>query len=100
MDWSEVIGLSWSCLLYTSDVDPRNLNTNRLRAQYSLLHAMALDKNYIDTTDISVEMCIRDRRSPYGKIDPWRFRKYAFAGIHCVSGGIFKVFDEAASSAT
>lgn len=33
-------------------------------------------------------------RSPYGKIDPWRFRKYAFAGIHCVSGGIFKVFDE------
>lgn len=33
-------------------------------------------------------------RSPYGDIDPGRFRKYAFAGIHCISDGIFKVFDE------
>ena len=33
-------------------------------------------------------------RSPYGDIDPARFRKYAFAGIHCISDRIFKVFDE------
>lgn len=33
-------------------------------------------------------------KSPYGDIDPSRFRKYAFAGIHCVSDRIFKVFDE------
>lgn len=33
-------------------------------------------------------------KSPYGDIDPSRFRKYAFSGIHYVSDGIFKVFDE------
>lgn len=33
-------------------------------------------------------------RSPYGDIDPSRFRKYAFAGIHYVSDRIFKVFDD------
>ena len=33
-------------------------------------------------------------KSPYGDIDPGKFRKYAFAGIHCISDGIFKVFDE------
>lgn len=33
-------------------------------------------------------------RSPFGDIDPGRFRKYAFAGVHYVSDGIFKAFDE------
>lgn len=33
-------------------------------------------------------------KSPYGDIDPGKFRKYAFAGIHCIYDGIFKVFDE------
>ncbi len=33
-------------------------------------------------------------RSPYGNIDPARFRRYAFSGIHYISDGIFKVFDE------
>jgi len=33
-------------------------------------------------------------RSAYGGINPDNFRKYAFAGIHCISDGIFKVFDE------
>ena len=30
------------------------LRTNALRAEYSMLYAMALDKNYIDTTDVSI----------------------------------------------
>lgn len=33
-------------------------------------------------------------RSPFGDIDPGKYRKLAFAGIHCISDGIFKVFDE------
>ncbi len=33
-------------------------------------------------------------RSPFGDIDPEKYRKLAFAGIHCISGDIFKVFDE------
>lgn len=33
-------------------------------------------------------------RSPFPDLDPSACRKYAFAGIHLVSGGIFKVFDQ------
>lgn len=35
-------------------VDSLTLNTKALRARYSLLFAMALDKNYIDTTALSI----------------------------------------------
>ena len=35
-------------------VSPKSLRTKALKAQYSLLYATALDKNYIDTTDLSV----------------------------------------------
>lgn len=30
-------------------------------------------------------------RSPYGSIDPDNYRKYAFAGIHCMSTSVFEV---------
>lgn len=33
-------------------------------------------------------------RSPFGDIDPGKYRKFAFAGIHCISEDIFKVFDD------
>ena len=37
-------------------IDIASLNTKELHAKYSLLHAMALDKNYIDTADVNVIM--------------------------------------------
>ena len=37
-------------------IDTNALSSPSLKAQYSLLHAMALDKNYIDTTNLSVIM--------------------------------------------
>lgn len=37
-------------------MDQRSLNTKKLRARFALLYAIALDKNYIDTTDVSVIM--------------------------------------------
>lgn len=43
-----------SALSTLSLIDTTSLTTPRLRAQYSLLYAMALDKNYIDTTDIRI----------------------------------------------
>lgn len=43
-----------SALQVLRKVDTLTLNTKSLRARYSLLFAMALDKNYIDTTDVSV----------------------------------------------
>ena len=36
------------------NIDRSTLNTAKLRADYSLLFAMALDKNWIDTTDMDV----------------------------------------------
>lgn len=45
-----------SALRVLRKVDSLTLNTKALRARYSVLFAMALDKNYIDTTDVSVVM--------------------------------------------
>ncbi len=35
-------------------IDTDNLSGRRMRAKYSLLYSIALDKNYIDTTDIEI----------------------------------------------
>lgn len=35
-------------------IDTDNLSGRRTRAKYSLLYSIALDKNYIDTTDIEI----------------------------------------------
>lgn len=43
-----------SALTAIRTFDTSALNTRSLRAHYSLLHAMALDKNWIDTTDEAV----------------------------------------------
>lgn len=43
-----------SALRVLRKVDTLTLNTKSLRARYSLLFAMALDKNYIDTTALSI----------------------------------------------
>ena len=43
-----------SALNVLRTVSPKSLRTKALKAQYSLLYATALDKNYIDTTDLSV----------------------------------------------
>lgn len=43
-----------SALRVLRKVDSLTLNTKSLRARYSLLFAMALDKNYIDTTVLSI----------------------------------------------
>ena len=43
-----------SALRVLMKVDSLTLNTKALRARYSVLFAMALDKNYIDTTALSI----------------------------------------------
>lgn len=45
-----------SALTALRAIDTTTLNSRRLHAQYALLHAMALDKNWIDTTDVNVVM--------------------------------------------
>lgn len=43
-----------SCLSELRSIDTTTLSRPADKARYSLLYAMALDKNYIDTTDLSV----------------------------------------------
>jgi len=45
-----------SALAVIRAIDTATLNSRTLRAQYSLLYAIALDKNWIDTTDVAVVM--------------------------------------------
>lgn len=45
-----------SALATIRAIDTTTLTSRSLRAHYALLHAMALDKNWIDTTDISIVM--------------------------------------------
>ena len=45
-----------SALAVIESMDTTDLNTRGLRAHHALLHAMALDKNYIDVTDDSLAL--------------------------------------------
>ena len=45
-----------SALTTLTSIPKESLRSARLRARWSLLYAMALDKNWIDTTDVSVVM--------------------------------------------
>ena len=45
-----------SALATIRAIDTTTLTSRSLRAHYALLHAMALDKNWIDTTDVGVVM--------------------------------------------
>lgn len=45
-----------SALAVIRSIDTATLTTRSLRAHYSLLHAIALDKNWIDTTDEKIVM--------------------------------------------
>lgn len=68
-----------SALAVLRTVDDRELNTNKLRARYSLLFAMALDKNYIDTTDVSVVMPAVQYYRKHGDPDD-KLRAYFYLG--------------------
>lgn len=50
-------------------MDQSALGTKKQRARYALLHAMALDKNFIDTTDVSVIMSAVDYYKQHGSPD-------------------------------
>ena len=45
-----------SALATLRAIDTTTLTTRKLRAQHALLHAIALDKNWIDTADVNVVM--------------------------------------------
>ena len=43
-----------SALLILDHMDTSRIASKRNRARYALLHTMAIDRNYIDTTDLGI----------------------------------------------
>jgi tetratricopeptide (TPR) repeat protein len=85
-----------SALAALRAIDTTTLNSRRLHAQYALLHSMALDKNWIDTTDVNVVMpavAYYDRRRPVSR----RAKPYYYLGRIQYNGGRY---DEAILSFT
>ncbi|MBR4351735.1 MAG: hypothetical protein IKQ01_01540 [Bacteroidales bacterium] len=75
-----------SALATIRTIDTTTLTTRKLRAHYALLHAMALDKNWIDTTDVNVVMpavTYYDKHTPYF----YRAKPYYYLGRIQYNGG-------------
>lgn len=70
------------------DLDVSNIGTKALRARYSLLYSMALDKNYIDTTDVTVILPAVEYYRKHGSPDE-KLKSYYYLGrIHFNRGDI------------
>ena len=66
-----------SALTIIRAIDTTRLGSRGLRARYALLHAIALDKNWIDTTDVGVVMpavAYYERHKPLtSRAKPWYY---------------------------
>ena len=60
-------------------IDTMSLTSRSLEAKYSLLHAMALDKNYIDTTEVEIVMPAVEFYRKYGTADE-RLKSFYYLG--------------------
>ena len=69
-----------SALLLLNEIDADNLKNSRIKARYSLLKSMALDKNYIDTTTFDVLQPAIDYYLKKGKPDD-KVRTYYYQGV-------------------
>ena len=68
-----------SALATIRAIDTTTLTTRSLRAHYALLHAMALDKNWIDTTDVNVVMPAVGYYAKHGTADQ-KMKAYYYLG--------------------
>ena len=68
-----------SALATIRAIDTTTLTTRSLRAHYALLHAIALDKNWIDTTDVGVVMPAVDYYAKHGTADE-KMKAYYYLG--------------------
>lgn len=68
-----------SALAIIKSIDTLSLKSNAIKARYSLLHAMALDKNYIDTTNVNVVLPAVNYYQKHGSEEE-RFKAYYYLG--------------------
>ncbi len=69
-----------SALTILQDIDQNSLANKALKAEYSLLMSIALDKNYIDTTEFSVLQPALDYYSRYGTVTD-KLKTFYYQGI-------------------
>lgn len=69
-----------SALTVLESVDSSFLRTQKMRANHALLHAMALDKNYINVTDDSIAQVAVDYYSRKG-VNKNKARAYYYLGL-------------------
>lgn len=68
-----------SALAIIRSIDTLSLNRVPLKARYSLLNTMAIDKNYIDTADVSVIMPAVEYYRKHGTADE-KLKSYYYLG--------------------
>ena len=68
-----------SALALIRSIDTTALRTRSLRAHYALLHAVALDKNWIDPTDVGVVMPAVEYYARHGTADQ-KMKAYYYLG--------------------
>lgn len=71
-----------SALTVLETIRPGDLNTPSLKADYSLLYAAALDKNYVDTTDLEILVPALDYYSSKGPDDKLMRTWYYWGRMH------------------
>lgn len=68
-----------SALAIIKSIDTLSLKSNAIKARYSLLHAMALDKNYIDTMNVNVVLPAVNYYQKHGSEEE-RFKAFYYLG--------------------
>lgn len=68
-----------SALAIIKSIDTLSLKSSAIKARYSLLHSMALDKNYIDTTNVNVVLPAVNYYQKHGSGEE-RFKAYYYLG--------------------
>lgn len=74
-----------SVLAAIRDIDTTALRGKAVKAKYSLLHAMALDKNYIDTADTRIVQPAVEYYSRHGSPEE-RLKAYMYLGTEQYNG--------------
>lgn len=77
-----------SALSAIRQIDTLSLRTKAEKAKYSLLHAMALDKNYIDTTDTRIIAPAVEYYSRHGNTED-RLKSLMYLGVEQYNAGLY-----------
>ena len=75
-----------SALVAIRQIDTTVLHNKEIKAKYALLHAMALDKNYIDTADMRIVRQAVEYYESHGSPDE-RLKAYYYQGREYYNGG-------------